>query len=94
MMARARADIGKAISHTSPMLSPTNIVSVCLTARGYTDGMLQRNLDIEILSRNCTELDLSENLITQRGASILAKLISFNKVGEIENSAYLTLFNL
>ena len=57
-------------------------VQASFAARGLVDRDIQQIVDDEIVRKGCTELDMSENLITQRGASILGNLLGFNKVNQ------------
>lgn len=62
--------------------APNHRVALTFAARGILDRDIQGIIDSEILKRGCTELDMSENLITQRGASILGDLLGINRVSQ------------
>lgn len=66
-----------AIPHSGRV--PPRRVALTYAARGVVDRDIPDLID-EIIAKGCTELDLSENLITQRGASLLANLLLINKV--------------
>lgn len=68
----------KAMSSLSK--GPKHRVAVSLGARGITDQDLREIIENDVMKKGCTELDMSENLITQRGASILGQLLDVNKV--------------
>lgn len=59
---------------------PSHRVLSTFTARGIADRDLQDIIEEDVLKKGCTELDMSENLITQRGASILGNLLEITKV--------------
>jgi len=59
---------------------PSHRVVLSFSARGIIDRDLQDIIEEDVIKKGCTELDMSENLITQRGASILGNLLEVNKV--------------
>lgn len=64
------------------MTSPKQNARVVLTftGRGILDGDVGKLVYEEILRSGCTELDLSENLLTQRGASVLSNCLHLDDV--------------
>ena len=70
---RAQSTTGRTINNRVPLF---------FVAQSLLDSQLQELIQRQIIPKGCTELDLSENLITQRGASAIANLLEFDDVSE------------
>ena len=79
IMAEKRSNKEKA-THLEACTESTQRGPGCWSAKGYTDQAIQERLNIDGLEEVCTELDMSDNLITQRGASMIAKFVQSSKV--------------
>lgn len=58
----------------------------CWSSKGYTDQQILECLSMDGLNDVCTELDMSDNFITQRGASMLGRFIQHGKVSWIRSA--------
>lgn len=60
--------------------SPKKVIKLSYTRKGINDDNLASILKETLEKQNCTELDLSENRITAKGAAIIAQALEKNRV--------------
>lgn len=64
-------------------MTSNNQTHLSRSAQGFTDQDIENIVSKEILGKAYTNIDLSSNYITQRGAAILANELRCNKVSGI-----------
>lgn len=63
-----------------PLVPPKSIIKLCYARRCLNENDLKRVMNEALVEKRCTDLDLSSNTITARGAAIIASALRDNKV--------------